>query len=365
MPPPVPGPYRFHAFEVSYFSAKVRPALRYKRIWYEEVRADLREVLKRTGLGFIPIVVTPEDETWQDSSEIIDRLEARHPDPPLIPTAPVQHVAAHLVELYSDEFATIPAMHYRWGSPLGEASARARFVAMIGDPKLGEGAAKRMARARFALGATQETAPALEDHTRDLLAALSSHFEEHPYLLGDRMSFADCALMGPVYGHFFSDLVPRQLLLESAVPVVGWIERCLYPSPDPGGWLPDGGIAESLREVLSLMGRDAAPVILAGIRAFEAWADERPADSDEPPRAVGNYETTLRGVPLKRFISSYTLWMLQRTLDAYLALAADERARVDAALADTGWEPLLVYRPRHRLAKRGFQLVFEEKGGTP
>ena len=34
---PTPAPYRFHAFDVSYFSAKVRPALRYKQLWYSIV----------------------------------------------------------------------------------------------------------------------------------------------------------------------------------------------------------------------------------------------------------------------------------------------------------------------------------------
>ncbi|MCE2392220.1 MAG: hypothetical protein J4G09_12165 [Proteobacteria bacterium] len=44
-------PYLFHAFEVSYFSAKVRPALRYKRLWYDEVHADYRLIRERTGLA--------------------------------------------------------------------------------------------------------------------------------------------------------------------------------------------------------------------------------------------------------------------------------------------------------------------------
>ena len=79
------APYRLHGFEVSYFTAKVRPALRYKGLWVDERRADYGEILRRTGLGFIPIVITPEDETWQDSTDVFDRLEARHPDPPLFP----------------------------------------------------------------------------------------------------------------------------------------------------------------------------------------------------------------------------------------------------------------------------------------
>ena len=360
MPSPGSRPYRFHAFEVSYFSAKVRPALRYKRLWYEEVRADQVEIRKRTGLGFIPVVVTPEDETWQDSSEIFDHLEELHPEPPLFPPSPTQCVAAHLVELYTDEFALIPAMHYRWGTPLGEATARARFTAMIGDSRIGELAASRMARARLSLGATPETARAIEAHTRDLLDALSEHFDTHPYLLGRHMSFADCALMGPVYGHFFNDVVSRQLLLESAVPVVGWIERCHYPDPDAQvEWSADVGVNKSFHRVLAVMGRDAAPVILDGIRAFEAWADKQPADLQELPRGVGQYETELRGIPLKRFVGAYTLWMLQRSLAAYTGLEAEERSQVDTALGGTGWEQVLSYVPRHRLGKRNFQLIFD------
>jgi glutathione S-transferase len=351
-------PYVFHAFEVSYFSAKVRPALRYKRLWYDEVRADLRLIQERTGLGFIPILITPEDETWQDSTDIYDRLEARHPDPPLFPATAVQRIAAHLVELYSDEFGTIPAMHYRWGSELGESSARARFIAMIGSEELGTAAAARMAQARIALGASDDNAPAIEAHTRDLLDALCAHFQAQPYLLGARMSFADCALMGPLYGHFFNDLVSRKLLLETARPVVGWIERCNYPNaPAQGEWLADDAVAPTLRQVLAVMGRDAAPVLLKGLEVFERWADAAPRDLEELPRAVGQVESSLRGLPLVRFAGSYAPWLVQRVLDDYRALDPTARKRVDEAVAGTGWEAVLAHEPRHRVAKRGFKLI--------
>jgi glutathione S-transferase len=99
------GFFRFYASEVSYFSAKVRPALRYKRIPHVELLATsaaYRDVIRpRTGLNMIPVVVTPEDETLQDSSDILDALEARVPRPPLYPSTPVQRVVAYLIELYS------------------------------------------------------------------------------------------------------------------------------------------------------------------------------------------------------------------------------------------------------------------------
>jgi len=383
-------PYTFHALEISYFSAKVRPALRYKRLWHEEVRADLPEIMNRTGLAFIPIVITPENDTWQDTSEILDHLEERHPDPPLFPSSPVQRLACFLVELYADEFGIIPAMHYRWGSPLGERTTRARFAAMIGDADIATMAADRMAAARFALGATEETAPAIEEHTRDLLGALCAHFEAYPYLLGSRISMADCALMAPIYGHLFNDLVSRRLLLEAAVPVVGWIERCNYPSTATRGhWEADDVLPSTLREVLAVMGCDAVPVILDTVRYIEEWANDQTARPEagaanrsdrnggfagnedrggpphsrkgtiEPPRTVGRCKTELRGTEFERIAQPYSLWMLERCLGEYRRLAPDERTRVDDAVAGTGWDSLLAYEPRHRAYKRGFTLLID------
>jgi len=354
------APYQFHAFEVSYFSAKVWPALRYKGVWYEERRADLREVRARTGLGFVPIVVTPDGETWQDSTEIYRRLEARHPEPPLFPAGPLQRVAAQLVELYVDEFALLPAMHYRWGSRLAEATTRARFSAMLGSLEAGHKAADRMSKARFAVGASVEAGPAIEAHTHDLLAALSSHFDASPYLLGARTSFADCALMGPIAGHFFCDLVSRRLLLETAVPVVGWIERCQFPGADrQGAWSGDDTLAPTLLEVLGVMGRDAVPILLDLLQAFEDWADHCPAETTEPPRSVGVCDTELRSTAMRRVAMAYTLYSVQQVLDPVRGLAAKERTRVEDVLAGAGWTELLAYAPRHRLRRDGFRLVFD------
>ena len=93
---------------------------------------------------------------------------------------------------------------------------------------------------------------------------------------------------------------------------------------------------------------------------IEAWADEHAVVGETPPRAVGVAEWPLRGATLTRGAQVYSLWMLQRILDPYRALSDTDRARVDSALAGTGWEPVLAYTPRHRLEKKGFDLVFVE-----
>ncbi len=359
--PTAPRPFRFYAAEISYFSAKVRPALRYKGVHFLELAPDYRNViLPRTGLAFIPIVVTPEDDTWQDTSDILDALERRIPIPPLYPPTPVQRVVASLVELYADEFMILPAMHYRWSFPESVAKARADFAAMSMEPAAAARFAERMRGSLPFLGVTPATAPAIEAHLHDLLERLSAHFAAHPYLLGARMSLADCALMGPLYAHLYLDAVPGRLLRETAPEVCRWIERMNRPDPEASGaWLGDDALAPTLAPILELIGADAAPLIQDGVRAFDAWADGQPGPLDELPRGLGGHETRLRGVPVQRFTSSYTPWMVQRVLDGYRDLDPAARTAVDRALAGSGCEQLLALRPRHRVGKRRFKLVLE------
>jgi glutathione S-transferase len=334
--------FLFYGTEVSYFSGKVRPALRYKRIPFEEIPPTptvYREVIvPRTGLAFIPILITPQDEVLQDTSDILDELERRFPSPPLYPDTALQRMLCSLVELYADEFLVLPAMHYRWGFRESEEKIRRDFSASIGDAETGNRFADRMKGTLPAIGVVPDTAPAIEAHTRELLDILSRHFETYPFLLGDGMSLADCALMGPLYAHLYLDAVPGRLLRETAPAV------CRVP--------------ETLRPLVELIGRDAIPVVIDTVRAFEIWADERPAGTEEPPRTVGTHTTHLRGQAVERVTSSYTLWMLQRPLEVHQKLPAGERTCVESWLKGTGIEAGLAYAPHHRLGKRHFKLIF-------
>jgi glutathione S-transferase len=355
-------PWVYHGADVSYFSGKARPALSQKGLHWSEVRPRMDEIRKHTGLSFIPVLVTPEGEYWQDTSEILDRLEQRQPDPPLFPATPVQRAVAYLIELYGDEVGILPAMHYRWSFPESVAKVRADFAASSGDLERSGRFADRMAGALPMLGITPETIPVIEAHTRELLEALCAHFEAHAFLLGDRMSLADCGLMGPLYGHLYRDAAPGRLLRETAVRVCAWIERMGRPDPErQTGWLDDDALAPTLVEVLRVMA-DGVPMLVDTARAINAWADENARPGETPARAVGLHETTYRNVPVHVATRPYSLWMIQRPLDAYRALTASERARVDIALAGTGWEPLLALAPGHRLGKHGNDLVWEDGG---
>ena len=358
-----PPPYRFYAAEVSYFSAKVRPFFRCKQVPFAEIAPTpdiYRDVIQaRTGLRFIPVVITPDDVVLQDTSEILDELEHRFPDPPVYPPTPVQRVVAYLIELYADEFCLLPAMHYRWSFAESEAKARADFARATGNPETASRFADRMRGTLPLLGVHAESIPAIEAHLRDLLDILSRHFAAHDFLLGSRMSLGDLALLGPLYAHLYLDAVPGRLLRDTAPHVCAWIERMNHPTPRAGAFLANDALAPTLLPLLSLIGHDAVPLLLDNVRAFETWADAKPPALVEPPRGVGFHWTRLRGVQFQRFTSPYTSWMVQRPLDAYHALQPAEGAQVDDAVQGTGVAALLQFRPRHRLRKCNFKLVFE------
>jgi len=354
------APYIFHGADVSYFSGKVRPAFAHKSLWMREVMPDILEIKRRTGLHFFPVVETPDGDMWQDTSNILDRLEAAHPSPPLIPSTPVQRIVAYLIELYGDEMGILPAMHYRWSFEESIAKVGIDFSTPVGDEGGGAKFAQRMKGTLPMLGITTESIPAIEAHTRELLDHLSAHFRAHSYLLGDSMSLADCGLMGPFYGHLYRDAVPERLLYQTAFHVCAWIERTNRPPLDQAGWLEDDALAETLRPVLRTMA-DAVPMVVASIEATDAWAAENAKAGEHVPRATGCPESTYRDVTLSAAARPYTLWMAQRPIDAYRALGEADQARVDVVLAGTGWEEILALQPRHRVEKQNYHLVWESQ----
>lgn len=119
--------YRLFSWEHSYFSGKARAHLRYKERMrdlgegYEDILAtpELTEGLLKPATGSIAIPqLQTSDGSWiQDSSDIIDFIEASHTKVPVIPSAaeaPLQALVSYLVELLGDEWMVVPAFWERW-----------------------------------------------------------------------------------------------------------------------------------------------------------------------------------------------------------------------------------------------------------
>ena len=119
--------YSLFSWEHSYFSGKVRAYLRYKRFYddlgpggYEDILAtpelQLGLLEPATGTRAVPQVKTSDGRWLQDSSEIIDTVEAAHRKMPVVPERdrPKQRVASYLVELLADEWMLVYAFWQRW-----------------------------------------------------------------------------------------------------------------------------------------------------------------------------------------------------------------------------------------------------------
>jgi glutathione S-transferase len=108
-----------HQFEISPFCDKVRRILHWKRIPYE-----IREVPPTRSFGVrrlnrIGKLPTLEDEgrVVADSTDIAHYLEARFPDPPLLPKHPLERGLVHVLEDWADESLYFLEMTLRFGLP--------------------------------------------------------------------------------------------------------------------------------------------------------------------------------------------------------------------------------------------------------
>ncbi len=363
-------PYRLFGVECSYYAAKIRACLVYKRVPFVEEQASRRvyaeEILPRVGFPVVPVLVTPDDETVQDTSDMVDLVEARHPERPILPTDGAARVLSYLLEFLGDEWLKLPAMHYRWNHNYDF------IVAEFGrnnDPdaspaeqwRVGEKVAPRFRDWLVPLGVVAASEATVEQDYLALLDLLDAHFVEHPYLLGGAPTLGDFAFFGPLYAHLERDPNSGAIMHARAPRVADWVARLRGGAQDavPGAALQ--APPASLLPALRLLCRDFVPMLTAETAALQAWLAER-AGAGELPRHVGRQRLRLgrdtpREVEVERALFPYDLFMLHRVQDAFHALPADEARSARDALTACGAEALLDLRLTERVTRRGFRLV--------
>lgn len=360
--------YRLYGAEISYFTGKVRAYLRWKALPFEEVLADAavyREIIvPRVGFPVIPVVVTPQNETLQDSTAIIDALEQRHGEPSVYPHTPLQRLVAALLEVYGDEWLVIPAMHYRWHHNRDWAM---RAFGQVNAPgatteeqfAIGQRRAAPFAKAAEALGAEPHMHEAIESSYRSLLAELDAHFTLVPYLLGTRPSIGDFGLTGPLYAHQYRDPASGALMRSCAPRVVNWVERMQHPpQPRTGDFMPEDAVPATLLPVLRRMMREQLPVLEGTANLLCQWIAQNP-DERRIPRALGYLPFELEGKQGRRMVGPYSLWMLQRARDVYRALSAADRERADQLLASVGGAAFMDFPDPPRLQRDGLSAALQ------
>ena len=241
--------YILYGSYASYFTAKTRAYLRKKSIPFIERHVgdpQFRSLIQpQTGSHRIPqLYCMLNGDCVQDSTNILDYLEKRHPKLPAIPPTPCQRIFVHLMELYASEGLLKLAYAYRWlfidnmefiTKDFGMALRPQGNTEILN--KYGGRIVNRMEGGKnIMLRSVKKTEDVMDDTDlrKDLNKAylkLLKLFDDHlllmPYLLGGHPSAADYAMMAALHAHLGRDPVPLRLMQVNAPHVFRWVEHML------------------------------------------------------------------------------------------------------------------------------------------
>ncbi|MDH3644577.1 MAG: glutathione S-transferase family protein, partial [Gammaproteobacteria bacterium] len=265
-------------------------------------------------------------EGLQDSTPIIETLEAQHPQPAIHPDDPVSAFVSALLEEFGDEWGNKWMFHYRWAREIDQIACSRRLATIMApdaSAKALEEAAisirERMVNRVWFVGSSPGTTRQIEDSFKDTLALLEPHLADRPYLFGGRPAFADFGLWGQLY-NAHRDPTPKGIIEIQAPNTLRWIERMLDPSAE-GEFEPWADLAPSLTPLLT----DQVGGLFLPWSAANARAVEEDAES---------FEVALRGDPWYQKPQKYHARSLAALQGRYQAVR--DRQALDAALAETG-----------------------------
>lgn len=351
--------------EMSYFSGKARAYLRWRGIAFDEIAPTPNvmksEIIANVGWPVIPVLKTPEGEYVQDTADIIAHFEAKSSDPKAIPETPLQRMVTFMLQLFADEWMTLPAMHYRWNHNeewiYGEFGKNA---APDGTPEEQYEAGKKVGKQFRSfvpmLGITPETIPGVEKAYEQFLADLSAHLEVLPYLLGTRASYADFALIGPLYAHQYRDKFTGEHMKRTAPKVADYVERVIAGEGKTGELVPQDDLPATLLPILKVALGEHLPVLAKTNELFSDWARTAEPKS-EVPRGMGMVPFSTGGHSGMIAARTFSLLRLQDALDAYLMMLPSDKKRADSFLDAIGASAFKTLRINPRLTRRNYKLA--------
>jgi len=328
--------YRLFGVEMSPYSVKVRAFMRYKKIphtWVVRSMDQMAEFGKYAKLPLVPCLACPDGSGLQDSTPIMEALEAQFPQPPVRAADPATDFLAALLEEFADEWCNKPMFHFRWfydadaksaalriaqetvpaGSP-PEAAVQmagmleARMVPRLSFVGSGRGNAQAEANGRF-----------IEDSFRRITGLLETLLLSRDFLFGARPTLADFGLYGQ-FKELLSDPTPGAWLRANAPRTCAWVARMEDPRGD-GELLPFATLAAEL-----------APLLREEIGArFLPWSD-----ANARALAAGEKQFTahIAGTGFTQEVQKYHAKSLQEIRRKFAQVNGSAPLR--ALLADTG-----------------------------
>ncbi len=321
--------HRIFGSELSPYSVKVRSFFRYKNVaheWILRSPAVQAEFQKYAKLPLVPLVVTPDGEGVQDSTPILERFEASHREPSVMPEDPTLAFVSALLEEYGDEWGNKWMFHYRWRyQPDVWATAERIAVQMMGAQgtlavaQARAAVAERMTGRLGFVGSSDRTQPLIEASFKHALALLDRHLATRPYLLGGRPAMADFGLWAQLY-EAATDPTPGAIMRASGANVMAWVQRMVSPK------------AEGPFEAWSALAPTLMPLLKEEVGAlFLPWSV---ANSSAIAGNTKTFEVALGGTAWSQEPQKYHARSLAEIRRKYAA--AKDAPGLEAILRDSG-----------------------------
>lgn len=218
------------------------------------------------------------------------------------------------------------------------------------------------------LGITSATGPVFRQNFQTLLALLSKHFEQHPFLLGESISIADFAFYGTFYGHLSRDPIPSSILKTTAPLVWEWVERInglgRFAGREVERWdeedrsfVSDYGsqrtaddVPSTVSAVAKLLLHDHLPILSSTVSATIQYLKEQPSTSEpiflhrfldhHPFTISGSSDTGADKAVGSHALRTHAIWMLQRIIDRTYS-TTEQRKAADSWMLEVGGEEML------------------------
>jgi hypothetical protein len=241
-----------------------------------------------------------------------------------------------VIEDYADEWLTKAMFHYRWAYPPDVRKASLvlpieRDVTADGEElvRLSEAFGERQVGRLAVVGSNPTTGPIIEESYRRLLGLLDAHLQVKPFLMGDRPGASDFGLFGQLSQLALFDPSSSAVAVDDAPRVIAW----LHHVEDLGSlevsetdWTPREKIGETIRALLSEVGRIYAPFLLANAAALE--------------RGEKQVECEIDGRPWTQRSFPYQAKCLGWLREERAALSQEDSTAADRLMEGTGCEAL-------------------------
>ncbi len=331
------------------YTQKMVALLRYRRLPYRITWGTPTAVCEAMGVDkpkpiFEPTFFFKEDGKTTavcDSTPIIRRLEDSYAGRSVLPNDPALAFIDYLIEDFADEWCTKYMFHYRWHGKVDADNAGTLLpltVMNISMPseehkQIKQFVEERQTNRLYVVGSNDITAPVIDASYRRFLAAMENHLTNQKFMLGNRPAAGDFGLFGQLSQLVGFDPTSREIAHQVSPRTVAWVDlmrdQCGL-EPTEQDWINMADQPESLRELLTEIGRMYALAQLANAKAVEAGKN--------------NWTTEIDGTTWTQQTFPYQAKCLKWTNEHYRALSGTDRASVDTLVKGTGIEQMLFSR---------------------